>query len=206
MPDQPLRDLLAMPGVHEVCHLRGRFGFMAIHGGNLERVTDVIALEAAERSGASCYAVIQQPPRRDHVASRLFDPSESDLLASFLDHVEVIVGLHGYGREDLFTHLLLGGSNRRLSAHVAEHLRESLPERYTVIDQLADIPEGLRGLHRDNPVNRAAFGGVQIELPPTVRWNGESANWSDHLGTPRTADVERVIEALAAASSTWAES
>jgi phage replication-related protein YjqB (UPF0714/DUF867 family) len=28
-------DLLAQPGVEEVCELRSRFGLMAIHGGNL---------------------------------------------------------------------------------------------------------------------------------------------------------------------------
>ena len=56
----------------EVLELRGTFGFMAIHGGNLERATDVVALEAAERAGASCYAVIQAPPLRHHVPSACF--------------------------------------------------------------------------------------------------------------------------------------
>jgi len=54
-----LRELLQRPGVREILELRGTFGFMAIHGGNLERATDVVAREAAERSGASCYSVIQ---------------------------------------------------------------------------------------------------------------------------------------------------
>jgi phage replication-related protein YjqB (UPF0714/DUF867 family) len=205
-PDErwgPWRALLAQPGVDEVCVLRSRFGFMAIHGGNLERVTDVVAIEAADRSGASCYAVIQQPPRRDHVASSLFDPSESDTLAAFLDHVDVVVALHGYGRESLFTHLLLGGTNRPLARHVAAHLRGSLPDRYTVIDELEQVPEGLRGLHPDNPVNRVPGGGVQIELPPTIRWSREASNWSDHDGTPRTEDVSVLIDALAAAASSW---
>ena len=45
--------LLAHPGVDEVCELRGTFGFMAYHGGSLEVATDVIARRAAEASGAS---------------------------------------------------------------------------------------------------------------------------------------------------------
>ena len=37
----------------------GRFGFLAFHGGSLERMTDVVATEAADASGASLYAVLQ---------------------------------------------------------------------------------------------------------------------------------------------------
>ena len=40
---------------------------------------------------------------------------------------------------------------------------------YRWIDDLERIPSHLRGVHRDNPVNRARDGGVQIELPPRVR-------------------------------------
>jgi phage replication-related protein YjqB (UPF0714/DUF867 family) len=63
----------------------------------------------------------------------------------------------------------------------------------------------LRGLHPDNPVNRPNQGGVQIELPPTVRWNRDASNWSDHLDTPRAPDVESLIAALSAASLAWPE-
>lgn len=200
-----LRDLLGRPGVHEVLELRGTFGFMAIHGGNLERTTDVVAREAAERSGASCYAVIQSPPLRHHVPSSRFDPKQSKALASFLDHVDVVVGIHGYGREDRFHHVLLGGGNRALAGHLARHLRDGFDDPYVIVDQLDEIPDGLRGMHPDNPVNLPRAGGVQIELPPTIRWNREARNWSDHLATPRAPDVEQLIDVLAAASRTWAK-
>lgn len=62
-----LRDLLARPEVTEICKLRGSFGIMAFHGGNLERCTDVIATEVAERTDASLYAVVQAPPLRQHI-------------------------------------------------------------------------------------------------------------------------------------------
>lgn len=198
-----LRDLLERPEVHEILELRGTFGFMAIHGGNLERTTDVVAREAAERAGASCYAVIQSPPLRHHVPSSCFDPAHSAALAAFLDHVDVVVGIHGYGREDRFHQLLLGGGNRALAIHLAAHLRDAFDAPYEVIDDVDEIPDGLRGLHPDNPVNRARSGGVQIELPPTIRWNREAHNWSDHLATPRAPDVTRLIDVLAAASRVW---
>ena len=198
-----LRALLGRPEVEEICELRGQFGFMAIHGGNLERVTDVVAREAAARAGASCYAVIQAAPLRHHVPSAMFDPAHSVMLASFLGHVDVVVAVHGYGRDDRVHQLLLGGRNRELAGHVAAHLRDGLPDVYDVLDRLADIPEGLRGLHPDNPVNRPSRGGVQIELPPTIRWNRDARNWSDHLDTPRAPHVDLLIDALASACSAW---
>jgi phage replication-related protein YjqB (UPF0714/DUF867 family) len=35
------------------------------------------------------------------------------------------------------------------------------------------MPAHLRGMHPNNPVNRVASGGVQLELPPRVRRPGE---------------------------------
>jgi phage replication-related protein YjqB (UPF0714/DUF867 family) len=198
-----LREFLDRNGVEEVCELRGRFGLMALHGGNLERTTDVIADEVARRTTSSYYAVVQAAPLRHHVPSVAFDPAHSPVLAAFLDHVDVVVAIHGYGREGYFEHLLLGGTNRSLASHLAGRLRLGLPPTYTVIDSLADIPDGLRGLHRHNPVNRTRGGGVQIELPPTIRWNRAERNWSDHESTPRADDVERLIEVLSTAILEW---
>src|ERR1700727_620994 len=49
---QSLSALLTEPGMVEVSRLRSRFGFLAIHGGGLEQMTDLIAERAAEASGA----------------------------------------------------------------------------------------------------------------------------------------------------------
>ncbi|MDG1366745.1 MAG: poly-gamma-glutamate hydrolase family protein, partial [Acidimicrobiales bacterium] len=97
-----LRSLLARPEVTEVCELRGSFGLMAFHGGNLERATDVIAAEVAERTDSSFYGVIQAAPFRQHIPSTRFDPAHSDALASFIDRVETVIAVHGYGRDDRF--------------------------------------------------------------------------------------------------------
>ncbi len=186
-----------------MCELRGRFGLMAFHGGNLERTTDVIATAVASRTGSSVYAVIQDAPLRQHVPSTDFDPAHSALLAGFLEHVDTAISLHGYGREDRFWDLLVGGRNRELAAHLADHLRAGLPEQFGVIDDLADIPDGLRGQHPDNPVNRPVNAGAQIELPPTSRWNREESNWSDHAGTGRAPQVAVLIDVLVAAVLSW---
>lgn len=184
------RELLSTPGVEEVVELRSTFGFMAFHGGALERMTDVVAMQAAEAAGASVYAVVQPPDLRWHIPSHLVGAQASPALRKFLDHVDVAVALHGYGREGFWTKVLLGGSNRPLAAELAAGLGAALPEMEVVSD-LALIPRTLQGLHPDNPVNLAREGGVQVELPPRVRGL-----------TPHRYPVEPLIEALAATAMT----
>ena len=198
-----LREFLARREITELCELRGRFGVMAYHGGNLERTTDAVAMEVARRTGASLYAVVQEPPHRHHIRSIDFDPDHSDALARFVDHVDVVITIHGYGRRRMRRHVLLGGGNRSLAGHVARHLREGLSRRYRVVDELEEIPRELRGQHPRNPVNLPPAQGVQLELPPGLRWNFREWGWSDHQGVSRTPEVGRLIDALSAAVTSW---
>ena len=163
---QSLSELLADPGIIEDSTLRSRFGFLAIHGGGLEQMTDVIAERAAEAAGASVYVVRHPDHYPHHLPSALYRAQESERLADFLDHVEVAVSLHGYGRIGRSTHLLAGGRNRTLATHLAQHV--AVPG-YQVVTDLDAIPAELRGLHPDNPVNQVRGGGTQLELSPRVR-------------------------------------
>ena len=81
--------------------------------------------------------------------------------------------------------------------------RDGLPIDYQVVDDVDLVPDGLRGLHRDNPTNRPRGGGVQIELPPTIRWNRDAHEWSDVGDTPRAPHVDLLIDALATALESW---
>jgi phage replication-related protein YjqB (UPF0714/DUF867 family) len=164
-----LGELLDHPGVEERCELRSRFGLLAFHGGNLERGTDDIAAAAADRSGASLYVVRQPPDLRWHIPSAQFDPADSPKLTAFVAHVSLAVAVHGFGRDGMWTTLLCGGQNRPLAASLAGALRTRLGPDFTVVDNLPDIPQELRGLHPRNPVNLPARQGVQLELPPRVR-------------------------------------
>lgn len=194
-----LADLLALPGVVEEVSLGSTFGFMAFHGGGLEEMTDRVAALAAELSGASLYVVLH-PSAEVHLPSIAFDPAQSAALASFLDHVHVVVTVHGYGREGMWTSLLAGGSNRRLAAHLAATVGSALPD-YEVVDDLDAIPKELRGLHPGNPVNRPPDGGVQLELPPRVRGTSPLSPppGRDGLSPPTTA----LAVALARTALTW---
>ncbi len=197
-----LTGLLARPDVDEVLELRSAFGVMAFHGGGLEQVTDVIAGEVAERCGASYYAVVHPPNMSEHLASSAFDPAESVALTRFFDRVDTVMTVHGYGRRHLRYSLLLGGRNRALAEHVARSVHEVLPD-YEAVTDLARIPRALRGQHPRNPVNLAAHAGVQIELPPTLRWHWAGHGWSDSPGVGRAPQVDQLIDALADAVSTW---
>jgi phage replication-related protein YjqB (UPF0714/DUF867 family) len=168
-------ELLAHPDVAERVELTGPVGLLAFHGG-LEGGTEVVATEAAHRSGSSLYTVVQGPAVRWHLPSHLVGAGASPALVAFLDHVEVAIAVHGYGRPDRPRQLLLGGGNRRLATHLGSTLRGALPD-FTIVDDLDEIPPQMRGVHPDNPVNRPRSGGVQLELPPSAR--GATGRWVD---------------------------
>ncbi len=183
--------------MEELSSLGSTTGVMAYHGGNLEVGTDLIATAVAERIGGSSYVVTQPDSLRWHIPSKAFRPQESPQLAAFVDHVDRVVTIHGYGRRSMFTTVLLGGRNRDLAARIGTNLRGALP-CYEVIDRLDDIPSALRGVHAENPVNLPSEDGVQIELPPRVRGNGPFWNgWDGGWPSPHTADlIDGLVDAL----------
>jgi phage replication-related protein YjqB (UPF0714/DUF867 family) len=193
---QTLSSLLEVPDVDEHSVLRSRFGFLAIHGGGLEQMTDVIAERAAAAAGASVYVVRHPEHYPHHLPSARYLADESAVLTAFLDHVEAAVSLHGYGRIGRSTQLLAGGADRALARHVARHI--AIPGYQVVVD-LEAIPRELRGLHPDNPVNRVR--GVQLELPPRVRGLSPRSPLPDADGlSPVTSAL---VKGLAAAAQNW---
>jgi phage replication-related protein YjqB (UPF0714/DUF867 family) len=200
MSSTPFRDLLDTRGVHEVCDLRSGLGFMAYHGGSLEEMTDVIARRAAEASGASYYGVLQPPDLNWHIPSHKVSPAESPVLKEFIDHVHTVITIHGFGREGMWTTILLGGQNRELADHVATHLRPRLP-MYTVETKLRRMPRELRGMHDSNPVNLPTKRGVQIELPPRIR--GKSPMWRNYNAGDMVPHTRALIDGLADAARAW---
>ena len=191
-------ELLAEPGVTETSRLRSRFGFLAIHGGGLEQMTDVIAERAAEVAGASVY-VVRHPDRYPHhLPSVCFDADESPRLAEFLDHVNVAVSLHGYGRLGQSTRLLAGGRHRGLASHLARHI--NVPG-YQVVTDLDAMPRELRGLHPKNPVNQVREGGAQLELSSRVRGISPRSPLPGEDGlSPVTSAL---IQGLVSAARSW---
>ncbi|MDR1998416.1 MAG: poly-gamma-glutamate hydrolase family protein, partial [Frankiaceae bacterium] len=155
------------------------------------------------RCGASTYLIRQPEHHRVHLPSHVYRPAHSPALARFIDHVEVVIAVHGYGRRGQFFTLLAGGSNRALAAHLAGCLAPRLPD-YRVEHDLARIPRELRGLHPGNPVNLPRGGGVQLELPVRVR--GLGPFWGDQEGAPGLRPhTEALVEGIAAAVDSWAQ-
>jgi len=197
-----LTELLALPGVREHVALRSRFGFMAIHGGDLEAMTDVIAAAAAERAGASYYGVVYPTDLHRHLPSTAYRPDESATLRAFVEHVAVVVSVHGYGRHGSWMSLLLGGRNRELASTLGDELAGRLPE-YEMVADISRMPPELRGLSARNPVNLPPEHGVQLELPPRVRGISPFSPPAGPDGfSPPTAAL---IEGMATVASTWLE-
>jgi phage replication-related protein YjqB (UPF0714/DUF867 family) len=208
-----LAELLALPGVKEECVLRSGVGFMALHGGSQDRGTDQIARRAAERAGASYYAIVQPPGLRVHLTSRLHDPAHSALLRGFLAHVEVAISIHGFGRDSFALRvdpqcgltveaygpamrgsqsgplrgIIIGGRNADL-LQAARRLLGDRFEGYHVADERVRL-----GFHPDNPANLPSGAGIQIELPPGLRGIGD---FGEHLDPRPDGVVTEVVAAL----------
>ena len=194
-------DLLAHPGVDEVVELRSRFGFMAYHGGSLEEMTDVIARRAAERSGASYYGVLQPSDLQWHIPSIQVSAADSPALTRFLDHVDIVITIHGFGRQGLL-HLAAArwaeprarrSRRRPLCAPTCPPTTSSPTSTASRRSCAACIPP--------TPSTCRPDKGVQIELPPRVR--GSSPLWWDWEGPGSVPHTERLIDALVAATHSW---
>ena len=208
-----LAELLAMPGIEEVCLLRSKVGFMALHGGSQDRGTDQIARRAAEQVGGSYYAIVQPSSVRFHLTSRLHDPAQSERMRAFLEHVDVAISVHGFGRDSLtlwfdpgrgliiepygpalrgnqtgpLRGIILGGRNQSL-LNEARQLFHGRFDGYHVADERVRL-----GFHPENPVNLPSAHGVQIELPPGLRGIGD---YGETLVPRSDGVVSAVVTAL----------
>ena len=222
-----LGELIDHPLVREECELRSEVGFIALHGGSQDRGSDHIARQAAARSGASLYAVVQPPTLRVHIPSHRNDPADSAAFRRFLAHVRIVISVHGFGRDSLrmlpdpalgmrlepygprlkagqrgpHRGAILGGLNRELAGRARSRLECRLPGFRFIDDERWLGP--LAGRHPANPVNLPELAGVQVELPPSRRGIGA-------LGqrlVPDASDplVESVIAALTDVAADAAE-
>ena len=161
--------LLELPGVVEELELGSALGVCALHGGGLERATEVVAREVADRTGASYYGVIQPEGTRHHLSSTRFDPDASPRLAAFLERIQTIVSIHGYGRDDDFFAVLLGGTNRPFAHHLAGHLRGTLPDQGAASGgRSGGLPRGRRP--RGDAEQAPRRPPPQPRQPATTRW------------------------------------
>jgi phage replication-related protein YjqB (UPF0714/DUF867 family) len=186
---------------------------MALHGGSQDRGTNQIARRAAEQSRASYYAIVQPSGLRVHLTSRLHAPDHSEMLRSFLQHVEIAISVHGFGRDGFsvwvdperrlvvepygpalrgrqtgpLRGIIVGGRN----ADMLDAARRLLRNRfagYHVADERVRL-----GFHPDNPVNLPSAHGIQIELPPGLRGIGD---FGDQLVPSVDGLVTQVVAAL----------
>ena len=209
-----LAELLAMPGIREECILRSNVGFMALHGGSQDRGTEQIARRAADETGASYYAIVQPSGLRVHLTSRRHDPDHSVHLRTFLEHVDVAISVHGFGRDGFALWLnpnrgliiepygpatrgeqtgplrgvIVGGLNAPLVAAARQLFQRRFAGCYHVADERVRL-----GFHPDNPVNLPSAHGVQVELPPGLRGIGD---FGENLIPRQDGVVSQVVAVL----------
>jgi phage replication-related protein YjqB (UPF0714/DUF867 family) len=152
----------------------------------------------------------------------LHDPEHSAHLRAFLEHVDVAISLHGFGREGFALWLDPGGGLivepygpavrgkqtgplrgiivGGLNAPLLEAARELFQGRfagYHVADRRVRL-----GFHPDNPVNLPTAHGVQVELPPGLRGIGD---FGESLHPRQDGIVSEVVAALVELAAQAAE-
>ncbi|MFG3095251.1 poly-gamma-glutamate hydrolase family protein [Streptomyces sp. NPDC048202] len=167
--------------------LAGPIGLLALHGG-VEGGTAELATEVATRTGATLLTFTQPLGPPTHIPSTRM--SECPPLHTFAAHVSLTISLHGHNRGSTPRTIYVGGSNRPAARALATALSRWAPE-FLPLTTLSEIPNPLRGLHPDNPVNRTKDGGVQLELPVLARTSHAAPT---HPEIP----PEEIVEALTA--------
>ena len=89
-----------MPGIREERILRSNVGFMALHGGFAGPRHPTRSPEGQPKKPARPTTPLSSlPALRVHLTSRLHNPDDSAHLRSFLEHVDVAISVHGFGRD-----------------------------------------------------------------------------------------------------------
>lgn len=145
--------------------LGGPIGLLALHGA-VEGGTAELAREVATRTGATLLTFTQPTGPPQHIPSIRMSPCTP--LTAFLTHASLTISLHGHNRRSAPRTIYVGGSNRPAARVLATALAGWAPA-FVPITTLSEIPNPLRGLHPDNPVNQTREGGVQLELPVLAR-------------------------------------
>jgi phage replication-related protein YjqB (UPF0714/DUF867 family) len=133
---------------------------MALHGG-LEFGTRRLARSISHLIPVSLYTVVQPADLAWHRPSTSDDRTASPNLHRFLEHVRLVVSIHGYHRPELPDKILLGGTNRSLARALDAALTvEGIP----AVSNLAAIPKGtqvgmpgIRSIFRSRQVFKSNF-------------------------------------------------
>ncbi|MBU7015507.1 MAG: poly-gamma-glutamate hydrolase family protein [Theionarchaea archaeon] len=163
-----LAKLLTHQDVIEYSILQGKVGVMAIHGGNIERGTEQIAVCIAQNSNSSLYVISPRTQKRDwkfHISSNKISPKDSEKLAHFLGHISTAISIHGHVIKRNV--ICVGGLNHELRRRIVQSLRED----FDVVDSIEEggICRNLSAKNPKNIVNLPRDKGVQIEIPLLMR-------------------------------------
>jgi phage replication-related protein YjqB (UPF0714/DUF867 family) len=150
---------------------------------------------------------------RVHLTSRRHNPDHSALLRTFLQHVDIAISVHGFGRDSFalwidperglviepygpatrgnqsgpLRGVIVGGRNAELLS-VARRLLNDRFAGYHVADERVRL-----GFHPDNPANLPSERGIQVELPPGLRGIGDCG---EHFAPRQDGVVTEVVAAL----------
>ena len=146
-----------MPGQVQVVNRQSYFAIVAIHAGEIEPYTGIIAKQIAGTEYS--FYVYQGKNRTEHVTStEFYEPK----LARILDSCYRVVSIHGeHETDDEF--VMVGGLDSELASHIVK----------TLIDSGFEVrkpTKDLAGMNKHNVTNRGrSRKGVQLEISRGLR-------------------------------------
>ena len=136
---------------------------LAIHGGPIEKHTDLVAREIAGEEH-SLYALIgkRKSGNKDHlhIRSKLYREPRVD---EMLETAQAVISIHGECNTTE-SYVMLGGRDEALRDRISASLEKAG-------FMIADAKSGVKGLHPNNICNRGSSGrgGVQLEISKRLR-------------------------------------
>jgi len=168
-----LANILLSHYIKEYVRIKDKIAVLALHGGFIERGTEQITRYIEKNSNASIYIISGRAKRQNfkkfHVTSSDINIDESTKLKTIVSSCDSCITIHGHDKTEFPNTIFLAGPDKNLLKLLAFSLKNKLPACYKVEVETENIPEDINCSNKNNIVYKFKKGGVQIELPQSLR-------------------------------------
>jgi phage replication-related protein YjqB (UPF0714/DUF867 family) len=166
-----LANILLSPYIKEYMRIKDKIAVLALHGGFIEQGTEQISRYIEKNSNASIYIISGRAKGQNfnkfHITSSDVNIDESTKLKTIVNSCDSCITIHGHNKTEFPNTIFLAGPDKNLLKILSASLRNKLPACYKV--EAENIPEDINCSNKNNIVYKFKKGGVQIELPQSLR-------------------------------------
>lgn len=193
-----LQSLLKREDVKEYSRIKSPIAILALHGGGIEPGTEQIARFISENTTSSLYVFSARRYQGNyelHIKSTEISPKQSEQLTRVVQACKTGISIHGHNRNT--DTVFISGTNQDLLNVITSSIKQVLGDRYRL--DTKDVPLDLNCSDPSNVLNKFPLGGVQIELPPTLREAKTGSGFNRHEFSTLYKDTKLFAQAIVAA-------